>query len=139
MSLLLAAAVQVAIRNPPEVAPPVGAYSHMAVVPAGSELIVLAGQVGNAKDGSLPSEPEEQFRGALRNVAALLASEGLTPRDLVKLNLYLVRPLDPERARAIRAEVLGDARPPSTLIYVVRLARPEYLVEIDGMAVRAKR
>lgn len=139
MSLLLAAALQVAIKNPAEVAPPVGAYSHMAVVPAGSELVVIAGQVGNAKDGSLPGEPEEQFRGALRNVAALLASEGLTPRDLVKLNLYLVRPLDPEKARAIRAEVLGDAKPPSTLVYVVRLARPEYLVEIDGMAVRAKR
>jgi enamine deaminase RidA (YjgF/YER057c/UK114 family) len=41
-----------AFRNPATVAPPLGAYSHVVTVPGGSALIVLAGQVGNAPDGT---------------------------------------------------------------------------------------
>jgi enamine deaminase RidA (YjgF/YER057c/UK114 family) len=125
-----------AISNPPAVAPPVGRYSHLAVVPGGSDLMVVAGQVGNAPDGTVAAEPEAQFERALRNVVAILASEGASARNLVKLNVYLVKPLNPARATAIRIAVLGDAVPPSTLVYVVRLARPEFLVEIDAMAMR---
>lgn len=70
----------------------------------------------------------------MRNVATLLASQGATPRDLVKLTIYLVQPLDPNRARAARAALLDGAAPPSTLVYVSRLARPEILVEVEATA-----
>lgn len=123
-------------RNPATVAPPLGAYSHVVNVPAGAELIVLAGQVGNAPDGEVPPEPEQQYELALRNIVRLLESEGATPAHLVKLNTYLVQPLDLATVRAIRASVLGDAAPAATLVYVPRLAAPEFLVEVEGWAVR---
>ena len=121
-------------QNPPGVAPPIGAYSHVAIVPPGRGLIVLAGQIGNAPDGKLADTVDAQFEAALRNVATLLASQGATPRDLVKLTIYLVQPLDPNRARAARAALLDGAAPPSTLVYVSRLARPEILVEVEATA-----
>lgn len=121
-------------QNPPGVAPPIGAYSHVAIVPPGRGLIVLAGQIGNAPDGKLADTVDAQFEAALRNVATLLASQGATPRDLVKLTIYLVQPLDPNRARATRAALLDGAAPPSTLVYVSRLARPEILVEVEATA-----
>lgn len=122
--------------DPPQVAVPLGAYSHLAVVPAGMELLFLAGQVGMTPDGQLSDWPEEQFRQALRNIVAILASEGCGPRNIVRLNTFLVRPLALEQLRGFRAELLGDARPASTLIYVPRLATDEILVEIEATAVR---
>lgn len=135
---LPAAASAQEISNPSTVAPPIGRYSHLAAVPAGSDMLYVAGQVGNAPDGSIPADAEAQYERALRNVAAILASQGATPHNLVKLNVYLVKPIAYERSAAIRAAVLGDAVPPSTLVYVVRLARPELLVEIDAIAVKPK-
>ena len=125
-----------AFRNPATVAPPIGAYSHVAIVPAGSVLLAFAGQVGNAADGSVPAEPERQYENALRNIVALLESEGAGPEHLVKLNTFLVQPMDLPAVAAIRKSVLGDVRPASTLVYVPRLATPDYLVEVEAWAVR---
>ena len=124
--------------NPANVAPPIGSYSHVATVPAGSDLLVVAGQIGNARDGVIAEGVEAQYERALLNIVATLESQGAGTRNLVKLTTYLVDPIDPVRAKAIRERVLGGALPSSTLVYVVRLARPEVKVEIDAMAIRPK-
>jgi enamine deaminase RidA (YjgF/YER057c/UK114 family) len=122
--------------NPETVAPPIGAYSHVAIVPAGAELIAFAGQVGNAADGSVPDAPEQQYENALRNIVALLESQGATPAHLVKLNTYLVRPMELATVAATRKAILGDVRPASTLVYVPRLAADQYLVEVEAWAMK---
>lgn len=124
--------------NPPTVAAPTG-YSHVAIVAPGTELMFLAGQVGAKPDGAVPEEPEAQYEQALANVIALLAAEGASPADLVKVNTYLVRPLAVERIREIRRRHLGAVAPASTLVYVPRLAQERYLVEIEAVAVRRAR
>ncbi|MBF5040987.1 RidA family protein [Aggregicoccus sp. 17bor-14] len=126
-------------KNPAGVAPPLGPYTHVTVVPAGSELLVFAGQVGMDREGRLPTEPEEQLRNALANVAALLASEGLGPQDLVKVNLWLSERMDRDRLLAIWHDFRGGAEPPpTTLVYVAGLVRPEYYVEVEAWAARRK-
>ena len=123
-------------KNPDTVAAPIGAYSHVAVVPAGSALIAFAGQVGNTPEGDVPAEPERQYENALRNILRLLESEGAGPEHLVKLNTYLVQAMDLAAVAAIRTSVFGTARPASTLLYVPQLAAPQYLVEVEAWAVR---
>jgi len=125
---------QVVIANPAEIAAPVGAYSHLAVVPPGTRLLFMAGQVGINPDGTLEQGVDAQYERALRNIAAILKSRGGSSRDLVKLTIFLVGPLDARRAAASRRAVLSDALPPATLVYVSRLARPELLVEIEATA-----
>ena len=43
----MADATEPTFHNPDTVAPPLGAYSHVAILPAGAELIASSGQVGN--------------------------------------------------------------------------------------------
>ena len=62
--------------NPPTVAKPVAAYSHVAEVPPGTRLLYLAGQVGNRPDGSLPESVDDQAAQALENIRLILAAEG---------------------------------------------------------------
>jgi len=125
---------QADISNPAVVAAPIGAYSHLAVIPPGAELLVLAGQVGIAQDGTVASGVYAQYEQALKNIVAILKSRGAGPRNLVKITIYLTQPLDPQRAAASRHAAFGDALPPATLVYVSRLARTDLLVEIDAMA-----
>lgn len=124
------------ISDPDNVAPPIGHYSHLAVVTAGTDLLYLAGQVGIKRDGSTCGDVNDQYRQSLPNILTILASEGCGPEHIVKLTTYLVTPLDLNKIREMREELLGEAKPPSTLLYVPKLARPEFLVEIDAIAAR---
>jgi 2-iminobutanoate/2-iminopropanoate deaminase len=127
------------ISNPDSVAPPIGSYSHLAVVPAGTDLLYLAGQVDMMPDGNVPDNASDQFVQAIRNILAILASEGCGPEHIIKLNTFLVEPLDLEKIKGFRADMLGDAKPPSTLVYVPKLATPDFLVEIEAIAARPAR
>ncbi|GIL40741.1 RidA family protein [Roseiterribacter gracilis] len=123
-------------ENPAGMAPPVGPYSHVAIVPPGSELLVVAGQIGADPAGALPTDPAQQYRNALSNVIAALKAQGLGPEHIIKLNIWLVGDVPVEMTRAIRAELFGTAKPPSTLAYINRLGRSDLLVEIEAWAAR---
>lgn len=123
-------------ENPPGVAAPVGQYSHLAVVPAGSELLVLAGQIGLDADGALPDAADAQFRNALANVAALLKHAGSGADRVIKANLWFTEPLERPVFQSIWGAFVGDTPPPTTLAYVNRLAHPGYKVEVEIWAVR---
>ena len=121
--------------NPPQVAPPVAFYSHLAVVPPDHKLLVLAGQVGNRLDGSFPDSLDEQFEQALNNILAILKSQGAGPDDVVKLSCYLAeRPQNYARiGAALRASFTGKP-PAQTFLIVAGLAFPQLKVEIEAVA-----
>ena len=62
--------------DPPNGPPPAASYRHLAVVPAGRRLLVLAGQIGNLSDGTIVEGLEAQYEQALVNINTLVASEG---------------------------------------------------------------
>jgi enamine deaminase RidA (YjgF/YER057c/UK114 family) len=121
-------------RNPETVHAPLGAYSHQIEVSAPKRWLVLSGQVGMRTDGSLPDDPLEQFKLALDNIYKNLQAAGMGIENLVKLTIYLAGEMDTAQRRGISAGWLGEHRPCSTLVYVVRLATPDIKVEIDAWA-----
>ena len=58
------------------------------------------------------------------------------PTDVVKLVTYVVGELDAAARRQALDRAFGDHLTTSTLLYVARLAAPQYLVEVDAWAVR---
>lgn len=122
--------------NPAGVHAPVGAYSHAAVVPAGSQLLYIAGQVGMRPDGTLPSGFADQAEQAFANLVGVLKGTGFAPAHLVKLNIFAVAGHAAAEARAARVKHLGEIKPASTFVYVPALVGPEYLIEVEGVAAR---
>lgn len=127
---------KVAFWNPPSAVQPFGPYSLVAGTSADAELLFLSGQVGIRADGVVPASIEEQYELALRAIYVLLTEIGSSPANLLKLNTFIVEPIDSGALRRIRTEVLGDIRPAATMLYVPRLLSKELLVEIDAVAVR---
>ncbi len=124
-------------HNPPTVAAPVGPYSHGAEMPGNARSLYIAGQVGMARDGTVPPDLEGQAAQAWRNLVAILASAGMNVGDLVKVTAYLTREEDVAAYGKVRTQFLGEARPASTLVIVKALARPGWLVEVEAIAAKA--
>ena len=122
--------------NPSTVAAPVGAYSHLAKIAAGSDIFYIAGQVGMRPDGVVPMGIAEQADQAYANIVHILASEGLTPAHLVKLNIFAVDGNDVAAVRAARAKHLGEVHPASTFVFVPKLVDPKFQIEIEAVACR---
>jgi enamine deaminase RidA (YjgF/YER057c/UK114 family) len=115
------------------------AYSHV-VASSGSRTIYTAGQVSIDEHGTLVGAGDlaAQTTQVLRNVGRALAAAGATYADVVKITTYVVNYKPEHRAviGAARAPFFSNGKPPaSTLVGVSALALPEWLVEIEAIAV----
>lgn len=114
-------------------------FSH-ASVSEGGRTLHLAGQVAWDKDRNLVGGDDlaAQARQCLANLKEVLASEGATPADLVRIRTYVVNH-SPDKIGPVAGEMMafyGDAMPaPNTWIGVQALAMPEFLIEIEATAV----
>ena len=125
-------------RNPEDVHPPVGSYSHQIEVKGNERLLVISGQVGMREDGTVPEDPFEQINIAFDNILRNLRAADMDVKDLIKITYYLVGEIDTAKRREIILSKLQGHQPCSTLLYVAGLASPVYKVEIDAWASRAE-
>ncbi|QNG17742.1 RidA family protein [Rhodococcus triatomae] len=129
-----------AIVNPDGLHDPVPfGYSHTAAVPAGAELVLVAGQYGSGPDGAVVSDDfAEQVKRTFDNIGVALAAHGLDLSDVAQLRTYVVdhdvSKLGPI-AGAVR-EIWGRTPPTQTLVGVASLAAPDVLFEVEALAVR---
>ena len=110
-------------------------YTH--VVKAGTT-IYIAGQVAQDEHGQLVGAGDfvAQTTQVFENLRKALAAAGAGFGDLVKTTVYITDPRYREALRDVRNRYLdGNALPTSTLIVVAGLALPEYLLEIEAVAV----
>ena len=113
-------------------------YSHAAEVAAPSRVLFISGQFGVAPDGRLPVDFAAQCERAMDNVEALLAAAGMTTANIVKLNYYATQATDfPTLVQIRQRRWAFDPAPSVTAIAVLALARPEYLIEIEAVAIAA--
>jgi enamine deaminase RidA (YjgF/YER057c/UK114 family) len=111
-------------------------YAQMVVVPPGTTLVYIAGQLGEDEQGHFAKEFAIQLKQAFANLRTALASVGATPEQVVKITILSVDH-DAEKQHLISAERNalwpGEHKPASTLIPVPRLAVEGLLFEIDAV------
>jgi enamine deaminase RidA (YjgF/YER057c/UK114 family) len=121
--------------NPETMHTPVG-YSHVAEITAGRP-VYIAGQVALDRNGDLvgPGDIRAQARQVFDNLRAALDAVDATFANVVKLNLYLVDATTLPVVREVRDAYVDTSRPPaSTAVEVRRLAREEWLIEVEAVA-----
>ena len=115
------------------------AFSQV-VAATGTRMIYTAGQVSIDERGALVGRGDlaEQTTQVMRNVGLALAAAGATFRDVVKITTYVVDYRPEQRAIIGKARspfFAGGPPPASTLVGVSALAAPDWLVEIEAIAV----
>lgn len=121
----------------PDTMPKSIGYSQLAIADAGT-LVFIAGQVALDAAGNVVGKDDfhAQIRQVFQNLDAAVKAAGGTFHDVIKLNSYLLDLSHLATFRAVRDEYIDLKNPPaSTAVQVPRLFRPEFLVEVEAIAV----
>ena len=128
--------MSVEFRNPKGVPAPVSDYSQVAIVRAGTRLLFISGQVGLDETGALVGKGDAAAQAGqiLKNIRRILEDSGGSMSSLVSLTWYFTNMDDRAGIVDLRKRALAGHAPASTGIEVRRLAHPDWLVEVDGVA-----
>jgi enamine deaminase RidA (YjgF/YER057c/UK114 family) len=127
------------VSSPAQLPKPVG-YSHVGEI-TGGKMIYVAGQVALNAAGNIVGEGNyrAQLEQVFANLNTALESAGASFRNVVKLNYYIVDRVDRSEFfayREVRDKYVDTANPPvATVVIVSGLFRPEFLIEIEAVAV----
>jgi len=131
------------IFNPETMAKPTAGYSQVAEVGDG-KIVYIAGQVALDKAGNLVGKDDlrAQVQQVFENLKAAVEASGGDFNNVIKLNYYCAGSVDPAQlpaVREVRDKYVNTANPPtSTFVFVQRLVRPEWLIEVDAVAMVKK-
>ena len=112
-------------------------YSQGVKVAGGQTMLFLSGQVAYDKDGgpAFRGDFKAQARGAFEAIKALVESQGGTTANIVKITTYVTDMRYRVDWALIREEFLGKKGPASTLVEISALAHPDWMIEIEAIAV----
>lgn len=107
-----------------------------AVVAGG--VVYLRGQIGqdlDTRESVGIGDVEAQAEKAMANIAMLLKEAGGTVDDVVKVTVYLVDIRYREAVYRTMGRWLKGVFPVSTGLVITGLARPEWVVEVEAVAI----
>ena len=112
-------------------------FSHYTDAVRAGNLLFVSGCVALDGEGKLVGEGDvvAQARQVFANVGLCLEAAGASFADVVKVTTFLTDIGDRARINPVRQEFFGDTRPASTLVEVSALVLPEFLIEVDAVAV----
>ena len=112
-------------------------YSQAVKVTGTETILFIAGQVAYGPEGTPmhAGDFKAQARAALQCLKAQVEAGGGTMANIVKVNTYLTDIRHRADYGPIREEFFGKKMPAHTLVAVTALAAPEFLIEIEAIAV----
>lgn len=122
--------------NPDTVVKPASNYAQAVIHPAGTERMVISGQLGVTPDGTVLPDLEGQMEQAWRNLLAVMEAGGFGRETLLRAVIYVTVPGQVALYRRVRDRVLAGHLCANTYLEISGLAAPQFLVEIEGEAVR---
>ena len=121
--------------NPAGLSKPNG-YTHVVIAQPGST-IYLSGQVALDDKSNLigAGDMKAQTKQVFENLKTALAAAGGSFADVVKITFYVTDVTQIQKIREVRDQYVQGEPPASTLLEVKALVRPEFMIEVDAVAV----
>jgi 2-iminobutanoate/2-iminopropanoate deaminase len=116
---------------------PNGHFSQAVVVEARGKLVFISGMTARRADGSIAGigDIEAQTRQVCENVKAAVEAAGGTMDDIVRVDVYVRNMEHFEAIHRVRREYFKAPPPASTMVEICKMTSPEYLIEINAIAV----
>jgi 2-iminobutanoate/2-iminopropanoate deaminase len=101
------------------------------------DLLFVSGQVGEDANGIIADATDfrAQALRALENVGRVVDAAGGALTDIVKISAFLTDAKNFPAYNDVRRAFFGGRFPASTSVVVKELARPEYLIEVEAIAI----
>jgi|MudIll2142460700_1097286.scaffolds.fasta_scaffold79006_2 enamine deaminase RidA (YjgF/YER057c/UK114 family) len=101
------------------------------------DFVFCSGALGIKDDGTIPTDPREQFEQAFSNLGRLLTEAGATFEDVFELLTFHIDLAHVEVFNEVKSRLIHEPHPAWTAIGVAELGgphRPGLLVEIKATA-----
>jgi 2-iminobutanoate/2-iminopropanoate deaminase len=121
----------------PRIGMPSGHFSHATAIEARGRLVFISGMTSKAADGTVVGvgDIEAQTRQMCENVRAAVEAAGGTMADICRVDVY-VKDMDGFNIiHNVRREYFPDPPPASTMVAVSGFTHPDYLIEMNAIAV----
>lgn len=121
----------------PKLAEPNGHFAQMSVTEARGRLVFISGMTARRKDGTIAGigNVSEQTRQVCENIKAAVEAAGGTMNDICRVDVYVRNMEHFQAIHAVRREYFTGEPPASTMVEVTKMVSPEYLIEINAIAV----
>ncbi len=112
-------------------------YSHCVRVTNASTTLYLAGQLARDEQGRTVGvgDIRAQTERVIENMRTILRSEGADLENLVKVTVFTTDMHFFDAIAEVRRRYFTGSLPASTIVEVSKLAQPDLLIEIEGVAV----
>src|SRR3954467_1021600 len=116
---------------------PSGVFSHATVIEAKGRLVFISGMTARRADGTIAGvgDIEAQTRQVCENVKAAVEAAGGGIDDICRGEVYIPNMEQFETIHKVRREYFKEPLPASTMVEVVKMTHPDYLIEINAIAV----
>jgi 2-iminobutanoate/2-iminopropanoate deaminase len=86
--------------------------------------LYISGQGGEDAGGKIPASFEKEVQQALDNIGVVLKEAGMTPADVVSVQVYLTNADHFQRMNGVYTNYFKDPRPTRTTVVVAKLVGP---------------
>jgi len=116
---------------------PMGHFAQATLIEAGGDFVFISGMTARRADGSIAGigDIEAQTRQVCENLKAAVEAAGGTLDDICRLDVFVRNIDDFEKIHKVRREYFRPPLPASTMVEVSRFVSPDYLIEINAIAV----
>ena len=116
---------------------PSGHFSHAISVEAKGRLVFISGMTSRRADGTIAGvgDIEVQTRQVCENLKAAVEAAGGTMDDICRVDVYVRNMEYFEKIHKVRREYFRNPPPASTMVEVTKMTSPDYLIEINAIAV----
>ena len=118
---------------------PSGHFSHATMVEARGSLVFISGMTSRRADGTIAGvgDIEAQTRQVCENLKSAVEQAGGTLDDICRVDVYVRNMEHFEKIHKVRREYFKAPAPASTMVEITKMTSPEYLIEINAIAVIA--
>jgi 2-iminobutanoate/2-iminopropanoate deaminase len=121
----------------PKLRQPTGVFSHATVIEATGRFVFISGMTARKPDGSIAGVGDitEQTRQVCENIKAAVEAAGGTMDDICRVDVYVRNMEQFDTIHKVRREYFKPPLPASTMVEIVKMTHPDYLIEMNAIAV----
>lgn len=123
----------------PRLRQPSGHFSQATTIEARGRLVFISGMTARRADGTIAGigDIETQTRQVCENLKAAAEAAGGTLDDICRVDVYVRNMEHFDIIHKVRREYFKPPAPASTMVEITKMTSPEYLIEINAIAVLA--
>ena len=116
---------------------PSGHFSQAIAIEAKGKLVFISGMTARKPDGSIAGigDIEAQTRQVCENIKSAVESAGGTLDDVCRVDVFVRNIEHFDKIHKVRREYFKTPPPASTMVEVTKMVSPDYLIEINAIAV----